>query len=155
MIIATTGVYRDTEERFFSKLVNENIRVFIDVRQRRGMRGKKYSFVNSSYLQQKLKQLDIEYLYIKDLAPTKNIREFQREQDILNNESKSSRSSLSHLFIDFYETEILEKFNIQKLIESIGDRKAVIFCVEEKAVACHRSLIANKLNKMGISVYHF
>ncbi|HDR1662890.1 TPA: DUF488 family protein, partial [Pasteurella multocida] len=119
--------YGDTEERFFSKLVNENIRVFIDVRQRRGMRGKKYSFVNSSYLQQKLKQLDIEYLYIKDLAPTKNIREFQREQDILNNESKSSRSSLSHLFIDFYETEILEKFNIQKLIESIGDRTPIRF----------------------------
>ena len=51
MVICATGVYGKTEHEFFDSLLSENITLFVDIRQRRGMRGKKYSFVNSLYLQ--------------------------------------------------------------------------------------------------------
>lgn len=56
----TIGVYGTTEEEFFKKLQNYNINLFCDIRQRRGVRGKKYSFVNSIRLQNKLKELNLD-----------------------------------------------------------------------------------------------
>jgi len=49
----TIGVYRATEETFFKKLVENNIDTFLDIRRRRGVRGSKYSYVNSNKLQEK------------------------------------------------------------------------------------------------------
>lgn len=57
----TIGVYNSTENEFFNKLTQNNIDTFCDIRQRRGVRGAKYSFVNSNRLQEKLNDLD-EYL---------------------------------------------------------------------------------------------
>ena len=47
----TIGVYGKTETDFFTSLINKEIDLFCDIRQRRGVRGKKYSFVNSLKLQ--------------------------------------------------------------------------------------------------------
>ncbi len=49
----TIGVYNSSEKEFFDKLLENNIDTFCDIRQRRGVRGAKYSFVNSNRLQQK------------------------------------------------------------------------------------------------------
>ena len=70
MKIYTIGVYNSTEQQFFSKLIDNNIDTFCDIRQRRGVRGSEYAFVNSNYLQTKLNELDIKYAHILDLAPT-------------------------------------------------------------------------------------
>ena len=78
MKIYTIGVYNSTEQQFFSKLIDNNIDTFCDIRQRRGVRGSEYAFVNSNYLQTKLKELDIKYAHILDLAPTSEIREKQK-----------------------------------------------------------------------------
>lgn len=40
MVICATGVYGKTEHEFFDSLLSENITLFVDIRQRRGMRGK-------------------------------------------------------------------------------------------------------------------
>lgn len=77
----TIGVYGSNESSYFSKLIKNNIDLFIDVRQRRGVRGAKYSFVNSKRLQHKLSELGVQYLHIVDLAPTKEIRTLQRIDD--------------------------------------------------------------------------
>jgi uncharacterized protein (DUF488 family) len=69
----TVGVYGSTEYDFFKKLTDNNIDTFCDIRQRRGVRGSKYSFVNSNRLQQKLQDIDIKYAHIIELAPTKEI----------------------------------------------------------------------------------
>ena len=55
----TIGVYNSTETEYFNKLIENNIDTFCDIRQRRGVRGAKYSFVNSNRLQEKLNELDI------------------------------------------------------------------------------------------------
>ena len=71
----TIGVYNSTENSFFEKLTKNHIDMFCDIRQRRGVRGSQYRYVNSNYLQAKLRELGINYMYIKELAPTSEIRQ--------------------------------------------------------------------------------
>lgn len=52
--IYTIGVYNSTEDSYFNKLKINNIDLFCDIRQRRGVRGSQYKYVNSNYLQSKL-----------------------------------------------------------------------------------------------------
>lgn len=84
MEIFTLGVYNSTEQQFFGKLVENRIDTFCDIRQRRGLRGSQYAFVNSQRLQQRLAEIGISYTYLKELAPTKEIRDKQKEADKRN-----------------------------------------------------------------------
>ncbi len=132
MVICATGVYGKTESDFFDNLLSENITLFIDVRLRRGMRGKKYSFVNSLYLQEKLKEINIKYLYLKGLAPTSEIRQEQKVEDDKNDTKKSLRTELHSNFIEKYNNNILDNFNFDQILELIKKEKIVFFCVEER-----------------------
>lgn len=51
MILSTIGGYGFTEKSFIGRLREANVDTLVDVRRRRGMRGAKYAFLNSSYLQ--------------------------------------------------------------------------------------------------------
>lgn len=145
MIATATGVYGNTEDEFFRKILNEQITLFVDVRQRRGMRGSQYAFANSTYLQNKLKELGIKYVHIKALAPTISIRDEQKKQDSLQNTIKSKRECLGERFIELYQQDILNKFDFRDFIENNNAEKVLFFCVERECKACHRSLIIDKL----------
>lgn len=148
MTFYTIGVYGKTETDFFTVLNNQNIDLFCDIRQRRGVRGKKYSFVNSLKLQKKLEELNIKYLHIKKLAPTTEIRVAQKEEDIKRNTLKRDRTQLGEKFVLEYNKQILEVFNFEKLFEYFiknNFKKIVFFCVEEEVLACHRSLVAKRI----------
>ncbi len=149
--IYTIGVYNSTEEEFFNKILSNNIDLFCDIRQRRGVRGSLYKFVNSNYLQSKLQSLGIKYLYIKELAPTNEIRQKQKDADKINHETKKQRTQLGEVFVSEYQRRILSKYNFKQLEELIKEAHAfniVFFCVEEHASACHRSLVAQELCKI-------
>ena len=153
----TIGVYKSTEEDFFRKLTNNNIDTFCDIRQRRGVRGSEYSFVNSNYLQQKLHELDIKYGHVLNLAPTSEIRDLQKQADLQTGEQKRDRHKLGKVFTVAYKEKILNQFDFDYFIEQlddIGANKVVLFCVEEKAEACHRSIVAEKLEKLGYKITH-
>ena len=47
--VFTIGVYGSTENSFFEKLAQSRIDLFCDIRQRRGVRGSQYKYVNSNY----------------------------------------------------------------------------------------------------------
>jgi uncharacterized protein (DUF488 family) len=144
----TIGVYNSTEEEFFDKLTQNNIDTFCDIRQRRGVRGAKYSFVNSNRLQQRLNDLEIKYGYVPDLAPTTEIRELQKEIDEEKGELKRERQELGKIFVIEYKNRILKNFDFDKFFESldqIGASRVALFCVEEHPEACHRSIVADKL----------
>lgn len=144
----TIGVYNSTENEFFDKLTQNNIDTFCDIRQRRGVRGAKYSFVNSNRLQQKLNDLGIQYGYIQDLAPTTEIRELQKEIDLEKGELKRERKELGKIFVIEYKNKILGNFDFEKFFENldnIGAKRVALFCVEEHPEACHRSIVSNKL----------
>jgi uncharacterized protein (DUF488 family) len=94
----TIGVYHSKEDEFFNKLIVTKIDTLCDIRQRRGVRGKEYSFVNSNYLQQRLKELNIRYEYIKELAPTNEVRQYQKDEDKRLKEKKRDRKVASNIF---------------------------------------------------------
>lgn len=154
--IYTIGVYGTSEIDFFKTLLLNRIDLFCDIRQRRGVRGKKYSYVNSTYLQNKLKEYDIDYLHYKSLAPTTEIREAQYEADKINKVAKRDRTVLGEAFTQAYQNEILSSFDTSEFVEKTASYKRIcLFCVECLPSACHRSLVAVKLsNVLTIATEH-
>ena len=171
--IFTIGVYGSTEESFFGALVENEIELFIDIRARRGMRGSKYKYANSSYLQSKLSELGIHYAHLKELAPTKEIRAMQWQADKEDKTRKRDRTDLSTAYVEAYKKQILKygkrkaEFVLEphkildqaiQLAEYPADKplqRYVLFCVEANANACHRSLVAARFkDKMGGRVKH-
>ncbi len=149
MNLFTIGVYGYTEDEFFNALKTYSIDIFCDVRLRRGMRGKKYSFVNSIYLQEKLKIMGIEYFHYKDLAPSKEIRDIQKRTDANVRIQKQKRTSLSVDFKKAYAESCLINFKSDKFLnkfDNIGNN-ILFFCVEQAPEACHRSILTDKLTK--------
>src|SRR5690554_6618157 len=140
----TIGVYNSTEQEYFNKLTENHIDTFCDIRQRRGVRGAKYAFVNSNRLQEKLNELDITYGHIIDLAPTSEIRKLQKEADVQQGELKRDRNKLGKIFTIAYKDRILSNFDFDTFIDKldeVGANRVVLFCVEEKPEACHRSIV--------------
>lgn len=154
----TIGVYNSTEDEFFGKLTNNRIDTFCDIRQRRGVRGAEYSFVNSERLQSKLADLDIKYGHVLALAPTTEIRDLQKEADVKSGVQKRDRTQLGKVFQIAYKDRVLKNFDLDALLEQLentGAEKVVLFCVEEHHRACHRSLVADKIEeKYGLEVTH-
>ncbi len=154
----TIGVYNSTEKEFFEKLTKNNIDTFCDIRQRRGVRGAKYSFVNSNRLQQKLNELEIKYGYVPELAPTSEIRGLQKEIDLEKGELKRERQELGKVFVIEYKNKILKNFDFETFIEKldqVGANRVAFFCVEEFPEACHRSIVTDRLtDKYNYKVTH-
>jgi len=146
----TIGVYHSTEKQFFDKLVKHKIDIFCDIRQRRGVRGPEYTFVNSTKLQEKLEKLGIYYLYVQDLAPTEQVRLIQKHTDEMKGDKQREREQIGPEFAKAYKEKILKDFDFKaffKVLEDLKAKRIVLFCVEEHAEACHRSLIAHDLEK--------
>lgn len=158
MEIYTIGVYNSSEEDFFRKLIDNEIDTFIDVRQRRGVRGSKYSFVNSTKLQQKLFQLNIKYIHQLDLAPSNIVRDLQKEADSQKKELKQKRAELDVAFKSAFKKIILDPFDVKTFVKQLelnNSHKVVLFCVEEISTACHRSLIAERLSaELNLDIYN-
>ena len=155
--IVTIGVFGFAEEEFFAALQQAQVDTFCDIRQRRGVRGAAYAFCNSNRLQARLAEMGIGYLHRKDLAPTTAVRQIQHEADKANEVAKRQRSKLGEVFISAYETEILAIFEPQSLLDDLQPdaRVLALFCVEREPDACHRSLVAAKLQRdLGVGVEH-
>jgi uncharacterized protein (DUF488 family) len=155
--IVTIGVYGFGEEDFFRTLVEARVDIFCDIRQRRGMRGSQYAFVNSMRLQAKLRELGIRYLHIKELAPSQQNRDEQRSADERAGVGKRERASLGEAFKGSYRKERLSTFQSADFIEELGGQADVValFCVERDPEACHRSLVADHLaRELGLPVEH-
>ena len=113
------------------------------------VRGSTYAFANSLRLQARLAELGIRYLYRKDLAPTKAVRDRQAEADKVTKTAKRKRAALGEAFITAYHTECLAAFDPHSLLDDLEEdtQVVVLFCVEKDPEACHRSLVADKLAK--------
>jgi uncharacterized protein (DUF488 family) len=142
-VIYTIGGYGHSKESFFKKLKDNGVDILVDIRQRRGMRGKLYSFLNSSALQNELFEQGISYIHIKDLAPTNEVRSAQKEEDKKTGDKKRSRTELSDSFKKEYQERVLLNSDVNEILAEIQPyRRPCLFCVEGPAKACHRSLVA-------------
>lgn len=153
--IYTLGVFNRSEAEFFDVLLSAEIDTFVDIRQRRAVRGSKYSFVNATALQTKLHDLGIHYVHVKELAPSAKLRELQKEADRQRFVKNTNREKMLPAFIEGYKKQNLK--DLKTLLQKIpSDAKRIcFFCVEEKPSACHRSLAANFFaRKLQIPVTH-
>ena len=154
--IATLGVYEFDTASFLATLRRAGVALVVDVRQRRGVRGPRYSWANSQRLPALLAEAEIAYSHHRELAPTTELRHLQYREDDRQGVGKRSRLELSPEYIRRYTTEILDRAPLEALVQELpGDRPAALMCLEALAAACHRSLIAERLNeRFGLRVIH-
>lgn len=155
--LVTLGVYGSSEAGFFAALQAAGVDTFCDLRLRRGVRGSAYAFVNSRRLQNRLAEMNIRYLHLKELAPSKGLRECQKAADQVAHTAKRQREELSPLFVAGFRAECLQRFDSAKFLERVGVQARVValFCVERAPAACHRSLVGEHLQRdLGLEVLH-
>jgi uncharacterized protein (DUF488 family) len=156
MRLVTIGVYGLTLEEFLAALRSADVRLLLDVRQRRGVRGPEYAWANSKRLQAALAGAGIAYEHHPELAPTTELRRLQYAEDDRQGVGKRSRTQLAPAFRERYIAEILDKADLDDVIEALPEEGAgALFCVERDPEACHRSLIADRLaTGYGLEVTH-
>ena len=154
--VATVGVYGFAVEGFLAALQDAGVVLLLDVRQRRGVRGADYAWANSKRLQAALEEAGIDYLHVKELAPTTEMRQVQYRADDREGVGKRSRVSLDDEYRDRYEHEILAPFDLTRLVDELpATGTTALMCVERDPEACHRSLIATRLAaEHGAAVTH-
>jgi uncharacterized protein (DUF488 family) len=128
-----------------------DVRVVLDVRQRRGVRGSDYAWANAARLQALLDGGGIGYRHHLELAPTTELRRLQYRADEEAGVGKRSRAQLAPEYVERYTREILDRADLA----TIAVDGAALLCVERDPDACHRSLIAERLAaEYGFSVIH-
>lgn len=142
----TIGVYGFDGESFLRRLRDADVRLLLDVRQRRGVRGPEYAWANSVRLQAALARVRIAYEHHPELAPTTELRRLQYAEDDRQGVGKRSRRELATEYTRRYTAEILDSADLTPVVSALSSGGvAALFCVERDPEACHRSLIAQQL----------
>lgn len=154
--IVTVGVYGWTLDAWLDALRAAEVRLVVDVRQRRGVRGTEYSWANAQRLEAALAEAGIAYEHRKELAPTTELRKLQYAEDDRVGVGKRSRVGLAPGYIERYDREILGKLDLRPIVEELpADGASALMCVEPDPEACHRSLVAAQLaSEFGLPVTH-
>src|SRR4051812_46018096 len=154
--IATIGVYGFSAETFLAALREGDVRRILDVRQRRGVRGPQYAWANSRRLQAALADAGVAYRHHPELAPTTELRRLQYAEDARLGVGKRSRVQLAPEYVEGYTREILDRADLGEVVAELpADGIAALLCVERDAEACHRSLVAERLEREhGLAVVH-
>lgn len=149
-------MYDWTLEEWLGALREARVSQVLDIRQRRGVRGSRYAWANSTRLQVALAEAGIEYRHCKELAPTTELRELQYREDDRRGVGKRSRVELAAEYRAQYLREILGRVALRPIVEAMPvDGATVLMCVEADPEACHRSLVAERLQaEFGLRVEH-
>jgi uncharacterized protein (DUF488 family) len=152
--LATIGVYGFTLEEFLRTLKDADVRLVLDVRQGRGVRGPQYAWANSKRLQAALAEAGIEYQHHPELAPTTQLRQLQYREDDRLGVGKRSREQLAPEYRERYTSEILDQADLDAVVAELPDGGAgALLCVERDPEACHRSLVAERIaSDYGLAV---
>jgi uncharacterized protein (DUF488 family) len=154
--VVTIGVYGFSGAAFLAALDEAGVELLLDVRQRRGVRGSEYAWANSARLQAALAEAGIAYRHHVELAPTTELRRVQYAEDERRGVGKRSRTGLAPAYIRRYTREILDRVDLAPILEGLPTGGAsALMCVERDPEACHRSLIARRMEEdFGVSVRH-
>lgn len=152
----TIGVYGFTVETFLAELDRAGVKLVLDVRQRRGVRGAEYSWANSQRLQAALDEAGLDYEHHIELAPTTEMRKTQYAEDDKRGIARRDRIDLAPAYISRYTSEIIDRADLAALATTVRERgPAVLMCVERGPEACHRSLVAARMaDRHGVSIDH-
>jgi uncharacterized protein (DUF488 family) len=150
----TVGVYGWEPESFFDRLEEAKIDLFLDIRRRRGVRGREYAFANAARLQAELERRGIVYRHLLALAPENATRALQTREDQAQGVARRKREALGEAFVDDYTSRTMAPFDWDELIDELQTvQRPVLFCVERSPEACHRGLVARRLaQETGVPV---
>jgi uncharacterized protein (DUF488 family) len=154
--VVTIGVYDWTPAEFLAALDEADVRLLLDVRQRRGVRGPQYAWANSQRLQGALAEAGVEYQHHLELAPTTELRHLQYAEDARQGVGKRSRVVLAPAYAEGYTRQILDHADLDAVAAELPvDGAAALFCVEADPEACHRSIVAARLaDEYGVAIAH-
>jgi uncharacterized protein (DUF488 family) len=154
--LATIGVYDFDLPHFLAALQSAGVGLVIDIRQRRGVRGRAYSWANAKRLEAALTDAGVQYSHHKELAPTTELRQLQYREDDRRGVGKRSRVQLADEYVRRYVDEILEQADLESIVEAMpSDTTSALMCVERDPEACHRSLVAARLaERFGLAIVH-
>jgi uncharacterized protein (DUF488 family) len=154
--VVTIGVYGFNQATFLAALDDADVKLLLDVRQRRGVRGSEYAWANSARLQAALADAGIAYSHHKELAPTTELRRLQYAEDERPGVGKRSRVELAPEYRERYAHEILDQVDLEPIVDSLpADAATALLCVERDPEACHRSLIAERMaTEHAMSIGH-
>jgi uncharacterized protein (DUF488 family) len=154
--VLTIGVYGWDLDSFLGALHGAEVRLLLDVRQRRGVRGPQYAWANSLRLQRALRAAEIAYRHHPELAPTTELRHLQYAEDARQGVGKRSRVELSEEYRVRYTREILDRVDLDAVVGELPlDGPGALMCVERDPEACHRSLLAQRIaERYGIPADH-
>ena len=149
-------MYGFTAAEFIRTLREADVRLLLDIRQRRGVRGAEYAWANAKRLQAALEEAGIAYEHHPELAPTTELRQLQYAEDDRRGVGKRSRSGLAPAYVERYTAEILNRADLGDLVAALpAEGASALFCVERDPEACHRSLVAGRLAaEHGLQVEH-
>jgi uncharacterized protein (DUF488 family) len=154
--VATIGVYGWTLDGWIKALRAADVRLVVDVRQRRGVRGSEYAWANAQRLEAALAEAGVAYEHRKELAPTTELRQLQYAADDRLGVGKRSRVDLAPEYVERYSREILGQVDLRPIVEELPpDGASALMCVERDPEACHRSLVAERLaSEFGLQIEH-
>lgn len=154
--VATIGVYGFDGETFIRRLQQADVRLLLDVRQRRGVRGSQYAWANSLRLQAALAQVGIAYQHHIELAPTTELRQLQYTEDARQGVGKRNRRELAAEYTKRFAAEILDCADIEPVVAALpSEGAAALLCVERNPEACHRLLVAKRIaERCGVAIEH-
>jgi len=139
-------VYGWTLEEFLDALASAKVHLLLDVRQRRGVRGREYAWANAKRLQAALGEAGVGYEHRPELAPTTELRQLQYAEDDRRGVGKRSRAELAPAYRERYTAEILDRADLSAVVDELpAEGAGALLCVERDPEACHRSLIADRL----------
>ncbi len=144
--VVTIGVYDWSLAGFLEALHSADVRLLLDVRQRRGVRGREYAWANSVRLQQALAAAGIGYSHHPELAPTTELRHLQYAEDARVGVGKRSRRALAPAYRERYTRERLDPVDLGPIVAALpADGATALLCVEADPEACHRSIVAERM----------
>jgi uncharacterized protein (DUF488 family) len=154
--VVTIGVYAWDLHTFLAALRSHDVRLLIDVRGRRGVRGPEYAWANAARLQAALAAAGVAYRHDRELAPTTDMRRLQYALDARQGIGKRNRRRLAPEYATRYTRELLDPVDLEPFVAALPQHgAAALLCVERDPEACHRSLIAERLHReYGIAVDH-
>lgn len=133
MKLFTIGFSGKSAEEFFTLLTKNGIKKLIDIRLNN--KSQLAGFANVKHLPYFLKLHNIEYEYMPIFAPTKELLNGYKKDEISWDE-----------YVKIYNT-LLKERNVLEKIDIKDFKDAVLLCSEPTATQCHRRLLAEYLAK--------
>jgi uncharacterized protein (DUF488 family) len=134
-MLGTIGYEKTTLEDFVTTLVESDIDVLVDIRERAQSRRRGFS---KTALNHALREYGIQYLHFRELGDPKEGRDAARAGDM---------QRFKRVFSSVLNSQPAKRA-IQEIAGMASTERIVLMCYERDHRHCHRKMVADELEKM-------